>query len=71
MTWTSTTSRDVTQRADNRLGPQQLAQLIANYRAGIPTTQLMQSYGLGKGAVLRLLDAHGVVRRRQGLTPPE
>jgi hypothetical protein len=59
------------QRAEDRLGPQQLAQLIANYWAGMPTTQLMQSYGLGKGAVLRLLDAHGVVRRRQGLTPPE
>jgi IS30 family transposase len=31
----------------------------------------MRTYGLGKGAVLRLLDAHGVVRRRQGLRPTE
>jgi hypothetical protein len=28
----------------------------------------MRTYGLGKGSVLRLLDAHGVVKRRQGLT---
>ncbi|MGY1681979.1 helix-turn-helix domain-containing protein [Geodermatophilus sp. SYSU D01176] len=31
----------------------------------------MRTYGLGKGAVLRLLDIHGVTRRRQGLPPFE
>jgi hypothetical protein len=55
-------------RAKDRLGPEGVAQLVADYQAGIPTTQLMKLYGLGKGAVLRLLEANDVPRRRQGLT---
>lgn len=31
----------------------------------------MRTYDLGKGSVLRLLDSHGVSRRRQGLTTAE
>jgi hypothetical protein len=63
-----TTPPRTPQRVEDRLGPFGVAQLIAEYRAGAPTTQLMRTYGLGKGSVLRLLDAHGVPRRRQGLT---
>lgn len=42
--------------------------LVADYRAGQSTRQLMATYGLGKGAVLRLLEAAGVQTRHQGLT---
>ena len=31
----------------------------------------MQTYGLGKGSLLRLLEARGAQRRRQGLTELE
>ena len=48
-----------------------MSQLIADYLAGTPTTELMQTYGLGKGAVLRLLAAHGVGMRRHSLSPTE
>jgi helix-turn-helix protein len=68
---TKSTPRRRRQRAEDRLGPDGVAQLVADYQAGIATTRLMQSYGLGKGAVLRLLDSHGVTRRRQPLTPAE
>lgn len=59
------------QGAEDRLGPVGIAQLVADYQAGISTTQLMRLYDLGKGSVLRLLEANGVPRRRQGLTPTQ
>jgi hypothetical protein len=43
-----------------------ITQLVQDYEAGQPTTVLMTTYGLGKGAVLRLLDEAGVKRRYQG-----
>lgn len=46
-----------------------VAQLVAaDYQAGRSTTWLRRTYGLRQGAVLRLLDANGVLRRRQGST---
>jgi len=56
------------QRAEDRLGPKRVALLLADYQAGVPTTELMRTYSLGKGAVLRLLRTNGVPRRRQGLS---
>jgi len=44
---------------------------VADYEAGIPTTQLTTKYSIGKGTVLRLLRAHGVQLRHQSLTEPE
>src|SRR6185437_15341008 len=49
--------------ARRRLGPEQIAQLVADYEAGSPSTQLMTTYGLGKGTVLRLLRKHGAKLR--------
>jgi len=40
-------------------------------RTGVASTELTRTYGLGKGAVLRVLESHGVARRRQGLTPEQ
>jgi hypothetical protein len=57
--------------AQKRLGPDVVAQLVADYEAGIPTTELMVSYRIGKGTVLRLLESAGVPRRHQPLTPEQ
>ena len=43
------------------------AQLVADYEAGMPSTQLVVTYGLGKGSVLKLLDEAGVQMRNRGL----
>jgi hypothetical protein len=56
------------QRAEDRLGPGNVAQLVADYGAGRSTKWLQRTYGLSQGAVLRLLDAQGVPRRQRGLT---
>jgi DNA-directed RNA polymerase specialized sigma24 family protein len=54
-----------------RLKPRTLDQLATDYEAGIPTTQLMKIYGLGKGTVLQILASHGVKLRNQPLTPDQ
>lgn len=52
--------------AQKRLGPDKVAQLIADYQAGEPSTALTQRYHLGKGTVLKILKDHGITMRRQG-----
>lgn len=54
------------QSARRRLGPAVVAQLVADYQAGQSTTAIMQTFGLGKGTVLRLLQEAGIERRGQG-----
>ncbi len=56
-------ARKQPERAEDRLGPDGVAQLCADYQAGMATRQLMQAYGLGKGSVLRLLAANGIRTR--------
>ncbi len=56
------------QRAEDRLGPEGVAQLLADYQAGHSTKYLQRTYGLSQGAVLRLLNANGVARRQRGLS---
>jgi hypothetical protein len=56
------------QRAEDRLGPDGVARLVADYQAGKSTKRLQRTYGLSQGAVLRPLDASGVPRRPRGLT---
>jgi hypothetical protein len=56
------------QRAEDRLGPDGVFQLCADYVAGRPSTALVRSYGLSKGAELRLLEVSGISRRHRGLT---
>jgi hypothetical protein len=58
----------VPQRAEERLGPVGVGQLVADYLAGQSTKQLQRTYGLSQGAVLRLLDVAGVPRRQRGLS---
>lgn len=56
------------QRSEDRLGPDGVAQLVADYQAGRSTKWLQRTYGLSQGAVLRLLDVNGTPRRQRGLT---
>lgn len=48
-------------KLDQRLDPEIVARLVADYEAGVPTTQLTSRYRLGKSSVLRLLAEAGVV----------
>lgn len=54
-----------------RLGQERVEGLVGAYRAGVPTMQLMDEYGLSKTAVLALLHNAGVQLRRQPLTPAQ
>lgn len=54
-----------------RLTQETLDQLVRDYEAGAPTTDLMESYELGKGTVLGVLRRAGVQMRNQGLGGPE
>jgi DNA-directed RNA polymerase specialized sigma24 family protein len=56
------------QRAEDRLGPDGVAQLVADYQTDRSTKWLQRSYSLSQGAVLRLLDVNGVPRRQRGLS---
>lgn len=58
------------QQAERRLPQQTIAELVAGYLEGRPTTELTHQFGLGKSTVLRLLREHDVPMRNQGL-PPE
>lgn len=55
-------------RLQFRLAEQDRAALVRDYLNGTPTTKLTESYGLGKGSVLEILEAEGVKMRRQPLT---
>jgi len=44
------------------------AQLVADYQAGVSTTELTRRYDLGKSSVLRLLHDGGVAMRKQPLS---
>jgi len=48
-----------------RVGADVITQLVHDYQAGVPTTELTISYGIGKGTVLRLFRSHGVQLRRR------
>lgn len=62
------TPRPPVERLTLRFGPDDLARLVADYQAGVPTTELVTRYGLGKGSVLRLLREQGVTIRYQSPT---
>jgi hypothetical protein len=42
-----------------------IAHILSEYQSGTPTTQLTETYGIGKGTVLRLLRERGDVIRHQ------
>jgi hypothetical protein len=56
------------QRSDHR---ELASQVVADYQAGTPTTQLTTRYGIGKSSVLRFLREAGVTMRKQPLTEPQ
>lgn len=56
-------------KVSQRLSANIVQQLLHGYEAGQSTRQLMATYSLGKGAVLRLLDGAGIEVRHQGLSP--
>jgi transposase-like protein len=53
---------------NQRLKPATMAEIVAKYEAGEPSTAIAVSYGLSKGSVIRLLREAGVSIRNQGLT---
>lgn len=63
-----TKSEVVIRDVNRRLGSKTIARLVADYRAGIPTTDLTTKYGIGKSTVLRLLQDNNVPMRRQGVS---
>lgn len=58
-------------KLEHRLDPEMVARLVADYEAGVPTTQLTSRYSLGKSSVLRLLAEAGVVMRKRPMTPEQ
>jgi len=58
-------------KLEQRLDPETVAQLVADYEAGVPTTQLTSRYHLGKSSVLRLLAEAGVAMRKRPMTPEQ
>lgn len=51
-----------------RLGDKTIAEIVAAYKAGTPTTQLMAEHHISKTGILKLLADAGVPMRRQPLT---
>jgi hypothetical protein len=45
-----------------------VAQLLEDYQAGAPATELMKQYGIGKGAVLGILNEAGVTRKQRRMS---
>jgi hypothetical protein len=58
-------------KLDQRLDASVPAQVVADYEAGMPTTQLTGKYGLSKASVLRLLHEAGAEMRRQPFSEQE
>ncbi|NWL12132.1 hypothetical protein DM793_12650 [Paenarthrobacter nitroguajacolicus] len=56
-------------RLTDRFTADELAQLVARYRAGEMSTALAREHGIAKSTFLRLLSEHGVRARPRGLTP--
>ena len=58
-------------QAQKRLDPEQVARLIADYRAGELVNDLVNAYGIHRSTVLDHLKRQGVRRRRSRLTIPD
>lgn len=54
-----------------RVSADVIQQLVEDYQAGTPSTQLTTKYQLGKGTVLQLLREQGVQLRNQPMTPDQ
>jgi hypothetical protein len=58
-------------KASQRLDSATIEQLVTDYRDGMPTIQLMSTYHLSKGTILRIMDAQGVPRRNAAMSPAD
>jgi hypothetical protein len=67
----SETGPKVVRRIGLRLSAELRAEIVQQYRGGIPTASLCELHGLGKSTVLKLLAEAGVQMRRQPLSEPE
>jgi hypothetical protein len=56
-----------TQRVGRRMSVDTIAEMVQTYRNGASTTHLRQRFDLSQGGVTRILHAHGVETRGQGL----
>jgi hypothetical protein len=50
----------VPQRIERRFGAKVIERIVTEYASGTSTTRLAESYGIGKGTLLRLLRESGV-----------
>lgn len=55
-------------KIEQRINPSVIARIAADYKAGMTTRELMATYQIGKGTLLRLLRNQGVDIRNQSLT---
>jgi hypothetical protein len=55
------------QRVDRWLTAEAIAELVLAYRGGIGTPELRRRFDLSQGSVIKILHAHGVEMRNQGL----
>ncbi|WP_410610123.1 hypothetical protein [Amycolatopsis sp. lyj-109] len=62
--------RDRPSRA-RQLGPDQIEQLIADYRSGATVYELGDRFGIERRTVSTILHRHGVPMRRRGLSPEQ
>jgi len=55
-------------KLNQRLNPAIVAEIVARYEAGEPSTALAVAFGISKGSVLKLLREAGTQIRNQGLS---
>src|ERR1700741_2571526 len=55
------------QRVDRRLSAETVAELVQAYRDGVGTPELRHRYHPSQGSVIKILHAHNVQMRGQGL----
>lgn len=48
-----------------------IRELVSRYEAGASSHELRAEFGLAQGSVLKILEDHGVVRQRGGLSPEQ
>jgi hypothetical protein len=58
-------------RRARQLGPEQVEQLIADYRSGATVYELGDRFGIERRTVSTILHRHGVPMRRRGLSPEQ
>ncbi len=54
-----------------RLGNDAVDEVVARYKAGAHTTELMREFELSKSSVLKILRENNVKMRRQAMTPKQ